>query len=187
MNFFIQASSKYPLLNKQQEIELGRRIQAWLTHPEPVPKGIRRSGMRAREQFVLSNLRLVAKVAGRYSRFLPGTGLAFDDLLQEGVLGLQRAAEKYDPECGYAYSTYAMWWIRQAMYRAIDTKGSMIRTSAGAKRKLRDYSAGLAQGLNREEALTAAGLKQRDLLIIERAALCKSVVALDALGLSDVL
>lgn len=183
----MQASGRYALLTKRQEIELGRRIQAWLTHPEPVPKNIERSGKRARDQFVLCNMRLVAKVAKKYSRFLVGTSMTFEDLLQEGVLGLQRAAEKYDPECGYAYSTYAMWWIRQAIYRAIDMKGSMIHVSAGAKRKLRKYTDGIVQGMSKAEALEAAELKERDLFTIEQAALCKSVVPLDALDLTNLI
>jgi len=183
----MQASGRYALLTKAQEIQLGRRIQAWLTHPEPVPKNIRRSGMRAREQFVLCNMRLVVKVANRYSRFLSGTSMTFEDLLQEGVLGLQRAAEKYDPECGYAYSTYAMWWVRQAIYRAIDMRGSMIHVSSEAKRKLRKYTDEIIKGRTKEEALAAAGLKKRDLLTIEQAAMCKSVIPLDALDLTGLI
>ena len=132
-------------------------------------------------------MRLVVKVANRYARFLSGTSMTFEDLLQEGTMGLQRAAEKYDPECGYAYSTYAMWWVRQSIHRAIDMKGSMIHVSAGAKRKLRKYTDGVVQGLTKAEALEAADLKERDLFTIEQAALCRSVVPLDALDLTNLI
>lgn len=187
MTQFMEISGRYSLLSKNQEIQLGRRIQAWLTHPEPVPKGIERSGRRARDQFVLSNLRLVTSIAKSYTRRLANTGLAFEDLLQEGALGLQRAAEKYDPECGYAYSTYATWWVKQAMSRAIEMKGGVIHISAGAKKKLRKYTDGISQGLNKKEALEAAELKERDMFTIERAAQCKYVHSFDALELQDMI
>jgi len=184
---FLEISGRYSLLTKNQEIQLGRRIQAWLTHPDPVPRGVERSGRRARDQFVLSNLRLVTKIAKGYSRRLPNTGLTFEDLLQEGVLGLQRAAEKYDPQCGYAYSTYATWWVRQAVSRAIEMKGGVIHISAGANRKLRKYTDGIMRGLSKEEAIEAAELRKRDMLTIERAAQCRHVHSIDALELQNVI
>ena len=180
-------SGKYALLTKNQEIQLGRRIQAWLTHSEPVPKSIKRSGIRARDMFVLSNLRLVTRIGKSYTRRLPGTGLTFEDLLQEGTFGLQRAAEKYDPECGYAYSTYATWWVRQALSRAIEMKGGMIHISSGASLKLRKFQNAITEGgRTRQEALEAAGLLERDLFTIEQAAMCKTVVALDSLDMNEI-
>lgn len=182
---FLNISGRYALLSKNQEIQLGRRIQRWLTHPEPVPPQIKRSGMKAREQFVLCNMRLVTKIAKYYGRRLRGTGLTFEDILQEGILGLQRAAEKYDPECGYAMSTYATWWIRQAMSRAIEMKGGVIHVSGGAKRTLRKFRAAAEEGGTRREILERAGLRERDLFTIERATLCGTVTELDALELKD--
>lgn len=187
MTQFMEISGRYSLLTKNQEIQLGRRIQTWLTHPDPIPRGIERSGRRARDQFVLSNLRLVTKIAKSYTRRLPNTGLTFEDLLQEGVLGLQRAAEKYDPQCGYAYSTYATWWVRQAISRAIEMKGGVIHISASASRKLRKYANGIMQGLSKEEAIEAAELQKRDMFTIERAAQCKYVHSSDALELQNVI
>lgn len=181
-------SGRYTLLTKNQEIQLGRRIQKWLTHEKPIPPAIERSGKRARETFVLSNLRLVTKVGKSYIRRLPGTGLTFEDLLQEGIFGLQRAAEKYDPECGYAYSTYATWWVRQALTRAIEMKGGIIHVSAGASQKLRKFQNAITEGgRTRQEALEVAGLVERDLFTIEQAALCRTVVALDALDMSEII
>lgn len=182
---FLKISGRYALLTKNQEIQLGRRIQRWLTHPEPVPPQIRRSGMRARDQFVLSNMRLVTRIAKSYTRRLHGTGLTFEDMLQEGVLGLQRAAEKYDPECGYAMSTYATWWIRQAMSRAVEMKGGVVHVSSGAMRKLRKFRDAASEGGTRAEIIERAGLNERDLFTIEQAALCSTVVALDALEIKD--
>ena len=89
---FIATATRYPLLTQNQEIELGRRIQAWLQHPDP-PASVIRSGRRARDTFVCSNLRLVISVAKKYTFAVKGTPLTFQDLIQEGTLGLQRAAE----------------------------------------------------------------------------------------------
>ena len=182
---FLGISGRYALLTKEQEIELGRRIQKWLTHPKPVPRGIERSGRRARDTFVLSNLRLVTKIAKSYTRRLAGTGLTFEDLLQEGVMGLQRAAEKYDSECGYAYSTYATWWVRQALSRAIEMKGGVVHISAEARRKLRRYEQAREEGLNHEEAMAKWELRERDVFTIRQAAMCRYVVALDSMDMHD--
>ena len=97
------------LLTHQEEIILSRRAQA--------------SDQRARKKLVERNLRLVVSVTKRYR----GMGLAFEDLIQEGNLGLLRAAEKFDPELGHRFSTYATWWIRQGVMRAGANKGRTIR------------------------------------------------------------
>lgn len=184
---FLQLSGRYTLLTKAEEIELGRRIQRWLQWEgkRKCPANIVRSGMRAREKFVLCNLRLVTRVAKGYTRRLPGTGLTFEDLLHEGVFGLQRAAEKYDPECGYAYSTYAMWWIRQSISRAIEMRGGVIHVSSGARRKLRKFQQEAMRGGTLVEIMERAELRDRDLFTIEQAAMCANVVEFDGLELRD--
>lgn len=181
---FIDIAARYPLLTQQQEIELGRRIQKWLQNPDPSP-GLVRSGRRARDQFVCCNLRLVVAVAKKYHRRIAGTSITFADLLQEGVIGLQRATEKYDPECGYKMSTYAYWWIRQAIIRSIDMKTGMIRISSGAKRKLQRFRDSAAEGGSLDEILERAGLLKRDLKLIEQASMCYKVTCLDALDLNS--
>ena len=98
-----------PLLTAAQEVELAKRIE--------------RGDQAARQQFTLSNLRLVVNMAKRYT----GRGLSLVDLIQEGNIGLMRAVEKFDWRRGYKFSTYATWWIRQGMSRAIAVKGRAIR------------------------------------------------------------
>jgi RNA polymerase primary sigma factor len=98
-----------PLLTGKQEVELAKRIEAGDT--------------AALQQFTLSNLRLVVSIAKRYV----GRGLSLIDLIQEGNIGLMRAVQKFDWRRGYKFSTYATWWIRQAITRAIADKGRAIR------------------------------------------------------------
>jgi RNA polymerase primary sigma factor len=185
---FLRLSGRYQLLTKQEEVELGRRIQKWLKWDDgECPRAVERSGQRAREKFVLCNMRLITKIAKSYTRRLYGTGLTFEDLLQEGIVGLTRAAEKYDPECGYAMSTYATWWIRQAMSRAVEMKGGMIHISSEAKRKLRRYEAAREDGMSHENAMAEWDLKERDVFTMRQAAICRHVVALDSLDLGDIL
>lgn len=183
MKEFINIAVRYPLLTQQQEIELGRRIQTWLKSSSPTPGQIR-SGRRARDQFVCCNLRLVIKIAKRYARFTDGTGITLSDIIQEGVIGLQRATEKYDPECGYKMSTYAYWWIRQSITRMIEMRVGMIRIPSGTKKKLRMFQEAAAGGGSIAEILGRAGLKQRDIHYIEQASICYQVGSLDELDLN---
>lgn len=188
---FLRISGQYQLLTKQEEVQLGRRIQKWLQWDEeadgPCPKRVRISGQRAREKFILCNLRLVTKIAKSYTRRLYGTGLTFEDLLQEGVIGLARAAEKFSPTCGYAMSTYATWWVRQSMSRAVEMKGGLIHLSAEARRKLRRYEQAREDGMSHQDAMKMWDLKERDIFTMRQAALCRHVVALDGLDLTDII
>jgi RNA polymerase sigma factor (sigma-70 family) len=102
------------LLTHEQEIALGRRIRGEDV-PVPGPRQTRPTPEAARARLVEENLRLVAWLANRYRN----RGLPVEDLIQEGAIGLHRAAEKYDPDRGFRFSTYATWWIRQAIARAL--------------------------------------------------------------------
>lgn len=177
---FFEMAGRYPLLSQKQEIELGRRIQRWLQDPDPSPSIIR-DGRRAREKFVNCNLRLVIAVAKKYQNRLHKSSMTFGDILQEGVIGLQRATEKYDPECGYKMSTYAYWWIKQRINRALHKQGGLIDISYTAKLKHHRFVEAARLGGTIDEILERAGLVKRDLKLIEAVAMCRDVGRLDVL------
>ena len=109
LRLYLRSIGQVDLLSATQEIELAKRIE--------------RGDMLAKRQMVEANLRLVVSIAKGYL----GRGLSFLDLIQEGSLGLIRAVEKFDYRRGYKFSTYATWWIRQAVTRAIADKARTIR------------------------------------------------------------
>ena len=110
VKIYLQQIGKIPLLNFEQELEVARQIKE-------------NNSQRARETLINANLRLVVSIAKKYI----GRGLSFLDLIQEGNLGLMKAAEKFDYSKGYKFSTYATWWIQQAITRGIADKSRMIR------------------------------------------------------------
>jgi RNA polymerase primary sigma factor len=110
---------KGELLTQKEEIDLSKRAKA--------------GDERARQRLIEKNLRLVVGVAKKYR----GMGLPFEDLIQEGNIGLIKAVEKFDPDRGFRFSTYATWWIRQAVQRAVVDKGRTIRIPVHMSEKLR--------------------------------------------------
>jgi RNA polymerase primary sigma factor len=136
VRMYLREIGKVPLLNAAQEVELSKRVEAGLfaehkleTDTDLAPKLRRdldtlvRDGHAAKQQLVSANLRLVVSVAKKYS----GRGMTLLDLVQEGNLGLIRAVEKFDYAKGYKFSTYATWWIRQAIGRALADQARTIR------------------------------------------------------------
>jgi RNA polymerase primary sigma factor len=133
---YLKQIGKVPLLNAEQEVELAKRIEAGLFAEEKLNSGMKLSttargdltwiaedGRRAKNHLLEANLRLVVSLAKRYT----GRGMLFLDLIQEGNLGLIRAVEKFDYTKGYKFSTYATWWIRQAITRAMADQARTIR------------------------------------------------------------
>ena len=134
---YLRQIGKVPLLNAEQEVELAKRIEAGLFAEEKLAEGSRsfpadvridlewiaEDGTRAKDHLMEANLRLVVSLAKRYT----GRGMLFLDLIQEGNLGLIRAVEKFDYTKGYKFSTYATWWIRQAITRAMADQARTIR------------------------------------------------------------
>lgn len=129
ITWFLSSICREPLLTAAEEIELGNHVQRMMRvleeKGERTPEENRtiRLGKRSKERMMRANLRLVVSIAKKYQ----GKGLELQDLIQEGALGLERAVDKYDPTRGYKFSTYAFWWIRQSMTRAIATQGRPIR------------------------------------------------------------
>ncbi|WUI15736.1 RNA polymerase sigma factor [Kineococcus sp. NBC_00420] len=133
---YLKQIGKVALLNAEQEVELAKRIEAGLFAEEKLHSGddidsifkrelwwISEDGRRAKNHLLEANLRLVVSLAKRYT----GRGMLFLDLIQEGNLGLIRAVEKFDYTKGYKFSTYATWWIRQAITRAMADQARTIR------------------------------------------------------------
>ena len=109
LQLFLNEAGRYPLLTAAEEVELAKRIE--------------RGDRRAKDRMINSNLRLVVSIAKKYQ----GHGLSLLDLIQEGIIGLIRAVEKFDWRRGYKFSTYATWWIRQAVQRGVANKSRTIR------------------------------------------------------------
>lgn len=135
---YLNIIGRYPLLTPEQEIQLSRQVHRMLALREqstPLTKKEEREvkiGKRAKDTIINSNLRLVVHIAKKYTVRLRYNGLELMDLIQEGAIGLDRAAEKFDGTKGYRFTTYAYWWIRQAMSRAIETKERLIRLPSKA-------------------------------------------------------
>ena len=124
---YLRTLRDYPLLSASEEVDLARRIAT--------------GDAEARERMILSNLRLVVMIAKRYA----GRGLPFPDLIEEGNLGLMKAVDRYDPEKGFRFSTYASWWIRQSIERAVINLGHMIRLPVHMREKVNRYLAAVEQ------------------------------------------
>jgi RNA polymerase primary sigma factor len=158
VRLYLEAAGAEPLLTKEEEVDLAQAIERGEEGRRRLDSGrIRsprtrarllediRAAERARERFIVSNLRLVVSVAKRYQ----GQGLTLLDLIQDGNLGLMRAVELFDWRRGFKFSTYATWWIRQAITRAIADRGRTIRLPVHLTERIRKVKA------------TAAGIAQR--------------------------
>ena len=141
---YLRRIGKGALLTAEDEVDLARRIEVGLFAEEKIIQGITdptlerelawlvHDGRRAKNHFIEANLRLVVSIAKHYS----GRGVPIMDLVQDGNIGLVRAVEKFDFMTGYKFSTYATWWIRQAIHRGMADKSRMIRIPVHTAEKL---------------------------------------------------
>ncbi|WP_013325348.1 sigma-70 family RNA polymerase sigma factor [Gloeothece verrucosa] len=174
---YLQEIGRTPLLNAQQEIELATQVQKMMAlidkeNPTPEEKRIIQQGKRAKRKMINANLRLVVSIAKKYQR----RGLSFLDLIQEGSIGLIRGVEKFDPSKGYKFSTYAYWWIRQAMTRAIADQSRTIRLPSHLteslnklKRVTRQLTGELGRRPTEQELANALELSLHELHAIRQA------------------
>src|SRR2546421_4854493 len=166
LQLFLNEIGRHPLLTAAQEVELAKRIE--------------RGDPAAKERMINSNLRLVVSIAKHYQ----GHGLSLLDLIQEGIIGLIRAVEKFDWRKGFKFSTYATWWIRQAVQRGVGNKARTIRVPVhilDRERKLARIERELAAKLGREpkdeEVIAASGFTEAELQQVRDAA--RSVTSLE--------
>jgi RNA polymerase primary sigma factor len=166
LQLFLNEAGRWPLLTKEEEITLAKLIE--------------RGDMEAKERMINSNLRLVVSIAKRYQ----GHGLSLLDLIQEGIIGLIRAVEKFDWRRGFKFSTYATWWIRQAVQRGVANKSRTIRIPvhiADREQKIARAERTLAPKLGRqptdEEIAEQARLPLKQLREVREAA--RAITSLD--------
>jgi RNA polymerase primary sigma factor len=166
LQLFMNEVGRHPLLTKEQEVELAKRIE--------------RGDRAAKDQMINSNLRLVVSIAKRYQ----GHGLSLLDLVQEGIIGLIRAVEKFDHRRGFKFSTYATWWIRQAVQRGVANKSREIRIPVHIverEQKMARAERELTVKLGRQptDAEVAEGAKLRLDQVREVRAAARAVTSLD--------
>jgi RNA polymerase primary sigma factor len=166
LQLFFREAARHPLLSKEEEVELAKAVE--------------RGDLAAKERLINSNLRLVISNAKRYRN----QGLSFLDLIQEGTLGLIRAAEKFDHRKGFKFSTYATYWIRQALARGLETKSRTIKLPgdlAQRERRIarveREFAAREGRAPTDEELMKEAKVGADDLERIRDAA--RTVTSLD--------
>ena len=166
LGLFLQRIRTYPLLSATQEVELAKQIEV--------------GDRKAKDAMINANLRLVVSIAKNYRR----RDLALVDLIQEGVFGLMRAAEKFDWRRGHKFSTYASWWIRQAVKRGHDNSSRTIRLPVHVverTKKIRLAESELIKKFPREatpqEIALAAGLSSKQVVEVEKAG--QAVTSLD--------
>jgi RNA polymerase primary sigma factor len=173
IGWYLGTIGRVPLLTPAEEIELAHHVRNGKELQQLPPDTLTsrqkrqiRMAQRARDRMMAANLRLVVSVAKKYQN----QGLELMDLVQEGAIGLERAVDKFDPGLGYKFSTYAYWWIRQGMTRAIDNSARTIRLPIHISEKLsklrritRELSHRLGRQPNRLELAHGMGMAPEEL------------------------
>ena len=172
---FLAEMGRIPLLTPAEEITLGTVVQRGQL-PEATQRQ-QRAGKRAKDRMIKANLRLVINVSRKYMHRQMGQ-LESGDLIQEGCIGLTRAVEKFDPELGYKFSTYAYWWIRQAISRAIDQTASTIRVPTSMHHMLLKLNH-LPPGLNEQQVCEHLEISVVQLRNLRHALVAKRTSSLD--------
>ncbi len=188
IGWYLSTIGRVPLLTPAEEIELAHHVQGGKRLQDLPPESLTpqhrrklRMAQRARDRMMAANLRLVVSVAKKYQN----QGLELLDLVQEGAIGLERAVDKFDPAMGYKFSTYAYWWIRQGMTRAIDNSARTIRLPIHVSEKLskirrvtRELSHRLGRQPNRLELAHALDMQPEELEeLMTQSAPCASLDA----------
>ena len=171
LQMYLKDIGRTKMLSFEEELALGRKIK----------EGAFKERKKAKQELVKANLRLVVSIAKKYT----GQGVLFMDLVQEGAFGLIRAAENYDYKKGYKFSTYATWWIKQTMIRAISNTSRVIRIPVHMQEKIRRYkrafsklSFQLGREPSDEELLKETGFNIKNLNLV-KSTLIKSPISLD--------
>lgn len=177
---YLNEIARFPLLTASQEIQLSRQIKKYVELRDlpkdqlnDIQKRQLKAGFRAKEKLIKSNIKLVASVARKMQGKANPKTLTFLDLVQEGAIGLSRAAELFDPERGYKFSTYSYWWIRQAISRAIYGTDRMIRVPDSmlnrfikAQRIIKDFCFEHGYSPSTEQVTKLTGLQPNDLQLM---------------------
>lgn len=164
-NVYIREAARYKLLTAEEEVLLARRIRA--------------GDKRAASMLVTSNLRLVVRIASKYR------DLAFEDAIQEGNRGLMRAVHRFDPDKGWRFSTYATWWIKQALTRALDNTVRTIRVPVHLSALARKIETAVRRNPDMSTAEVAALLKMSEKKMLSVMAETQHAFSLDAPALKD--
>lgn len=164
VNDYLNQIGKVPLLTPEEEIELGRIIQKANESADQdlsaqEKKRLLRQAAKARERIVAANLRLCFNIAKKYANNT--RSLSVLDLAQEGAVGLHRAAERFDPARGYKFSTFAYWWIRQSITRAITDKDGMIRMPCHRVQELSRFRKAVVEAMKTGEHVNPRELAKR--------------------------
>ncbi len=179
LSVFLEDIGRHPLLSPEEEVDLAKRIEEGRTAAEKLAAGVPdeaqaglqdliNRGNQARSRFLESNMRLVVSIAKRYRTV--SSSLELVDLIQDGSIGLMRAVDKFDWRRGFKFSTYATWWIRQAVTRAVQEQGRTVRVpprvhnvALKAKSAIAELQAESGRRPTLDEIAERSGLEARDI------------------------